>query len=92
VGLPAPQRPSAPARGSTLIELIVVLALMALLFGLVPAAILVSPTEAPDRQARQRARAKAIRTGERVVVTDSLGRPTLFLPDGRVLTSARGSP
>jgi prepilin-type N-terminal cleavage/methylation domain-containing protein len=79
VGLPAPQRPSAPARGSTLIELIVVLALIALLFGVAIPALTAIP--APGEGAGlDSLRLAAVRSGE-VVRGDSI----VAFPDGRVV-------
>lgn len=72
-------------RGSTLVELIVVLALMALIFGLVPAALFAPSRGSPAQAAFQRARVEALRTGRRVVAVDSMGRSSLFLPGGRIL-------
>ncbi|MGH7701812.1 MAG: pilus assembly FimT family protein [Gemmatimonadales bacterium] len=80
--------PSPCARGVTLLELMVVLAVLGLLIGIgLPALSALRPPEATGRMVRLReARAAAIRSGHAVQVMDtSRGLPgtVLFLPDGR---------
>ncbi len=79
-------------RGLSLVELLVVLAIMGLLAGVT--ALAVPPRRQADLAGRsiERARLTAIRTGQVVELTvDSVGAdgPSLleFLPDGRVLGS-----
>ena len=71
-------------RGTTLIELIVVLAIVALLFGVAVPALTAVP-EHPAEAAVDSLRLEAVRSG-RVTRGDSL----IALPDGRTL--ARGAP
>lgn len=76
-------------RGLTLVELLVVLALLGLILGVsgLSLASLKEPTEAWDTRELRRARAEAIRTGVPVPADTSTSRllPALFLPDGRAI-------
>lgn len=74
-------------RGTTLVELIVTLALLGLLSGLAAATLGGWRQSEPDARARllSRARERAIRTGMRVRLDDPHGKSVLFLPDGRAV-------
>jgi type II secretory pathway pseudopilin PulG len=67
-----------PEAGTTLIELIVVLALVGLLFGVTVPALTAIPADGSGRQAADSLRVLAVRSGQ-LVVGDSL----VALPDGR---------
>lgn len=71
--------------GSTLIELIVVLALVALLFGVTIPALTAVPQRASTEESADSLRYAAVRSGA-VLVGDSL----VAFPDGRLLP--RGAP
>jgi prepilin-type N-terminal cleavage/methylation domain-containing protein len=79
--------------GTTLVELLVVLALLGLVFGISGLALgsLQEPRESPWIRELRRARTEAIRSGKPVRLMVSLtarppDRPTvLFLPDGRAV-------
>ena len=68
--------------GLTLVELLVVLALLGLVFGLSGLALasLRDPRESDDLRTLQNARAEAIQFGE-----PRMARGVLFLPDGRAI-------
>jgi prepilin-type N-terminal cleavage/methylation domain-containing protein len=72
-------------RGATLVELMVVLAIIGLVTGMSAlAAGGLRPSGATRRaEALGRARATAIRTGRAVTLTDESGATIRFLPDGR---------
>jgi prepilin-type N-terminal cleavage/methylation domain-containing protein len=74
-------------RGTTLVELIVTLALLGLLSGLAAATLGGWRKSEPDARARllSRARERAIRTGTRIRLDEPDGRSVLFLPDGRAV-------
>lgn len=74
--------PSAPSPGVTLVELLVVLALLGLVLGVSGLALasLREPAESAEVEGLRRARAEAIKNGE-PVARDSV----LFLPDGRAV-------
>jgi prepilin-type N-terminal cleavage/methylation domain-containing protein len=80
---------SAPNRGVTLVELLVVLALLGLILGIsgVALASLREPAESAAVREMARARAEAIRTGlpARADTTISYLPSPLFLPDGRAI-------
>lgn len=84
-GRPAPRRPSAAARGSTLIELIVVLAIIGLVFGLAIPAMTALPVRASVSSPADTLRLVAATEG-RLVRGDS----AVALPDGRLI-ARRGS-
>jgi prepilin-type N-terminal cleavage/methylation domain-containing protein len=73
---------SARKRGVTLVELLVVLAVLGLVLGIsgVALASLREPSEASELRGLERARAEAIRTGAPVLTAH-----VLFLPDGRAV-------
>ncbi len=80
------------SRGTTLVELVVALAILGLMAGMTGFAIhsLAPREESPTRRAIVRARAEALEKGRPIrLVIDTAGsaapRALLFLPDGRVL-------
>ena len=79
------RRFAASTTGSTLIELIVVLALVALLFGVTVPALTAVPSGISAQEATDSLRCAAVRSGL-VVKGDSI----VAFPDGRLLT--RGAP
>jgi prepilin-type N-terminal cleavage/methylation domain-containing protein len=86
----AVRRARLPLRGFTLVEVIVVVAVLGLIAGMSGLAFvgLRSPRESERVRDLRRARAEAIRTG-RPIVTESNGAPrtahVLFLPDSRAV-------
>lgn len=80
ISLLAPLRPCDSASGSTLLELIVVLAIMGLLFGVAVPAMTAIPEARSARSATDSLRAVAATEG-RLVRGDS----ALAFPDGRLL-------
>lgn len=79
------RRLAASNAGSTLIELIVVLALVALLFGVTIPALTAVPRNVGSEETTDSLRFASVRSG-RVVIGDSL----VAFPDGRLLI--RGAP
>lgn len=85
-GLSLPTHPPSRVRGTTMIELLVVLVLLGLVSGI--SVVAVATLRSPNSQARldgiQEGRSRAVRSGQEVVLMiDSL--TMRFLPDGRVL-------
>lgn len=82
----APLRPRAPASGSTLIEMIVVLAIVALLFGVAVPALTTIPTTSRAQALHDSLFAVAITSGQlvRAALPDTAGQITA-LPDGRTI-------
>ncbi|HZH42408.1 MAG TPA: prepilin-type N-terminal cleavage/methylation domain-containing protein [Gemmatimonadales bacterium] len=85
-------RSAAGTRGVTLVEMLVVLTILSLVFGVstVALASLRAPREAASARALREARDQAIRTGDTVRATLPSPAPdvrhsVLFLPDGRAL-------
>lgn len=74
-------------RGVTLVELVVVLAVVGILSGLAMVGFRSIRPEplAPWVAAADSARAAAVRTGRPAGITDTSGRRLLFLPDGRAI-------
>lgn len=90
----APRAGRSPNRGVTLIEMLVVLTLLGVMFGVagVAASSLRSPPESVWAGELRRARTEAIRRGHRVrasprggATLSPLPAPVAFLPDGRAL-------
>lgn len=80
------------ARGVTLIELVVALAILGMIVGMsgVALATLRTPRDSEHVRELQQARSQAIRTGRPVITTGHSAPDTgrrLFLPDGRALGS-----
>jgi prepilin-type N-terminal cleavage/methylation domain-containing protein len=73
---------SVPNRGVTLVELLVVLALLGLVFGISGLALasLREPRESDDLRDLQKARAEAVQSG-----SPRAAHGVLFLPDGRAI-------
>jgi Tfp pilus assembly protein FimT len=84
-GRAAPQRPGAPAPGSTLLELIVVLVILGLVFGLAIPVMTALPERSSVRSPTDTLRLVAVAEG-RLVRGDSV----VALPDGRLI-ARRGS-
>lgn len=79
---------SARPAGTTLLELLVVLVILGILWGIGAAAMwsLTPPALNPSRARWEQARVSAIRTGRPVLLSLDRGRTLVrFLPDGRVL-------
>jgi prepilin-type N-terminal cleavage/methylation domain-containing protein len=74
-------------RGSTLVELMVVLLILGLVTGLASFAVgaLRSPAESERAKEMSRARAAAIRSGKALSVPAESGAVIRFLPDGRAI-------
>src|SRR5437016_7072745 len=76
-------------RGATLVELIVVVAIIGLVFGVSGLALssLRAPRESAGTAALRHARTEAIRTGQpvRAMMTGTQHLAPLFLPDGRAI-------
>ena len=74
-------------RGYTLMELVVVLAMLGLLFGM--SAVAFTSLRQPDDKGPElrfdEARRAALQTGQPVTLTDDSGRTVRFLPDGRAI-------
>jgi prepilin-type N-terminal cleavage/methylation domain-containing protein len=75
--------------GTTLLELIVVLAVIAVMLAIVPAALLRPPMGRSPIGEWALAERRAQRDGAPVAVRDSAGTPILFLPDGRAVGVGR---
>jgi prepilin-type N-terminal cleavage/methylation domain-containing protein len=74
-------------RGTTLVELMVVLLILGLIGGLTSLALGTLKSRAVSERARAlgQARAAAIRSGKAVSVPDDSGEVIRFLPDGRAI-------
>jgi len=74
-------------RGSTLVELMVVLLILGLVTGIASFAVraLRSPAESERAKGLSRARAAAIRSGRALSVPAGSGAMIRFLPDGRAI-------